>query len=929
MNENDFKEKRDKFVNSVKNFFTSKNEDSEDDNQDQSRKKAIALLKEKKSMLIYLILGAIIWFGTWIRTRNLGLLKDITNGKLVPLALDPHLFLKYAKYIVEHGALLAHDPTRFVPLGTSTVNYVFMSSFIAYLHKFINIINPGITIEYVDVIYPAVVFVPAMLFFFLLIKRLFDWRVGLISTLFLVVVPAFLHRTMSGFSDHEALGIMLMFMAMYFYVVGLQNKSMNQTLSWGVLAGIFTGFMGLTWGGWKFLILIISLFTLVEFFLDKIQRKDMYQYFAWLISLVIITTTWIPMFSLKLLLGSFTTGIAFLVAFMLLVDLVLFRLNFLKIKQKVQGKIPLSVASFLVSLIVGIAGLMVVLGPGPLALQFEEISDNLLHPLGNDRWQLTVAEQHQPYFTSWIGQFGPIWFNIPLYLTLFMIGSVILFYNLVKNMKDQVKMTVVYLLFLLSFTMSRYSSASKYFNGTSFIAKVFYLGSLGLFVTLGIIFYFKSFYKEHETYKKILEWKKEFIFVLIWFLLMVVAARGAARLMFIFAPITAIMAGYAVVEFGKLIYKMKNWWYKIPAAIILILVLISPISFLGINNGIIPVFSKSVISQATYSGPSYNSQWQVTGQWVRENIPKNAVFGHWWDYGYWVQNGFERAAMLDGANKIKYWNYLMGRHVLTAQTQNEALEFLKVHDVSHYLIVSEEIGKYTAYSSIGSNEDFDRYSWILPFTLNEQGTRETRNSTMLMFQGSYAFDDDFVWEGKVFPRQGAGVGAVFLPMRQIEETIDNETVYNIEFEQPTLAVVQNGQRTDVPLECIYFNKRMFKFDEPGYKGCFRIIPTLNGNGQLQSPFGAGLFVSEEGVNALWVNLYLFEGNNPDYDTSAFELVYGEDSSYAPLSMIGGRVIGPQKIWKINYPAGFIVDEETKKKYLGGNELLPDFFFDVN
>jgi len=114
-----------------------------------------------------------------------------------------------------------------------------------------------------------------------------------------------------------------------------------------------------------------------------------------------------------------------------------------------------------------------------------------------------------------------------------------------------------------------------------------------------------------------------------------------------------------------------------------------------------------------------------------------------------VQTGFERASVLDGANSIKYWNYLMGRHVLTGQTQIEALEFLKVHDTTHYLIVSDEIGKYTAYSSIGSDQDNDRYSWITTFMLNPQATQETRNETMFVYQGGYMLDDDFLWQGRV------------------------------------------------------------------------------------------------------------------------------------------------------------------------------------
>lgn len=932
MENQDINKKREQVVDSIKNLFSGKSDKKEESNKEhdelsEKRTQLIETIKKKKSWFIYAILAAIIWFGAHIRTRNIWLLKDITTEKYVPLALDPHLFLKYAKYIVEYGQLLVHDPTRFVPFGTSTINYVFMSYFLAYLYKAINFIFPNTTLEYVDIIYPVICFIGAMIFFFLLVRRLFNWKVALLATLFLSIVPAFIHRTLAGFSDHEALGTMLMFMAMYFYVIGWQSKTNKKAILMGVLAGIFTGFMGLSWGGWKFLVLIISIFVLIELFFDKIKKRDVYQYIAWIIALTIITTLLIPMFSLGTLLGSFTTGIAFLVLFMLVVDLLLFKLDLIKIKSKVKDKVPTSLISLILSFAIGIGALLIILGPSTVFLQLEEISDNLLHPLGNDRWQLTVAEQHQPYFTDWMGQFGPMWFNIPLYLTIFMLGSIILFYNMVKENKNKYSLTSIYTLFILAFILSRYSSTSL-FNGTNTLSLITYLGSLGAFAILAVTFYLKSFYKDKESYKKILAWDKKYIFVLVWFLIMVIAARGAVRLFFIFAPITAVMASYSCIELSYMISKIKKKTYLYLAAAVLIIILFSPFAYPF--KGIIPAFGESSLNMGRYSGPSYNQQWQIAGEWTRENVPEDAIFGHWWDYGYWVQNGFERATVLDGANKIKYWNYLMGRHVLTAQDQNEALEFLYVHDTTHYLIISDEIGKYTAYSSIGSDENYDRYSWITTFTVDERLTRETRNSTLLTYQGIYVLDDDFIWEDKVYPKQESYIGAVFLPINYVEETENNETIITLEIDQPTIALVNgnNNQRVDLPLECVYFNEEMITFDQEGYGGCLRIVPTYDNNGNLNNDLGSGLFVSEEGVNALWVNLYVFNQNNPEYDTSAFNSIY-QDSYVSDLISYNGRIVGPIKIWEINYPEDFSVDQETEDKYLGGNELLPDYFYDVN
>ena len=61
----------------------------------------------------------------------------------------------------------------------------------------------------------------------------------------------------------------------------------------------------------------------------------------------------------------------------------------------------------------------------------------------------------------------------------------------------------------------------------------------------------------------------------------------------------------------------------------------------------------------------------------------------------------------------------MGRNVLTGHSEQEALDFLYPHNTSYLLMVSDEIGKYPAYSSIGSDENYDRYSWISTFNLDQ------------------------------------------------------------------------------------------------------------------------------------------------------------------------------------------------------------------
>ena len=112
-----------------------------------------------KSYIYYILTAIAIFTGAFIRTRNLPLLKD----KLL-LALDPYVFYRYTKYIVEHGSLMAWDTMRYVPLGYDPSGTGSLLSYIiAYSYKFIHIFIPSLTLEKFNILYPVIVFILAMI----------------------------------------------------------------------------------------------------------------------------------------------------------------------------------------------------------------------------------------------------------------------------------------------------------------------------------------------------------------------------------------------------------------------------------------------------------------------------------------------------------------------------------------------------------------------------------------------------------------------------------------------------------------------------------------------------------------------------------------------------------------------------------------------
>ena len=105
------------------------------------------------------------------------------------------------------------------------------------------------------------------------------------------------------------------------------------------------------------------------------------------------------------------------------------------------------------------------------------------------RWNTTVAENRQPFFTEWGSSFGPFFKGIPLLFGSFVIGSIVLFKEMLNKIrkKDSWTLVGVYTLFLFGLIFSRYSGSSI-FNGENFISKSFYY--ISALILIGSLLYY-------------------------------------------------------------------------------------------------------------------------------------------------------------------------------------------------------------------------------------------------------------------------------------------------------------------------------------------------------------------------------------------------------------------------------------------------------
>lgn len=877
----------------VKAFF-SMTEGAHVDVLNQRKEKVLEHLKNNKTWIQYILLGVIVWLGARIRSFVLPNLKNVITGEAISLELDSTLFLRYAEVIVEQGSLYSLDPLRYAPFGADISNLaVFTSYFIAYLYKFLHIFNSSITVAQANNLYPIVATMIMSFFMFLLVRRLFDWKVAILSVLFINVLPSFLFRSLGGSSDHDILAMMLIMMAFYLYVRAWQSEKLRSTLIFAGLAGFINALTAETAGSYTFVLMTIGIFNLIEIFLNKFERRDFYTLGTYILSFTVFYKLFNLHISVSPLFTSITTGAAYLAFAISVVYFVLFKTSLLPVGRfldKYKEKVPEGILSLIIGVALGMIVALVSFGPSFFVSKARDLYGVVFKSFSYSRWALTVAENKTPFVIDWMSQFGK------LYVWLFIVGSVLLFYDAVKELKRAKELTGVYTFFILGYIFSRYSPNSI-LNGASLLSRLWFYAAILVFIGVMGYSYFHAYRKKDPEFEKIRNINKRYAFVFTWFFLMILAAASAIRLLFEFSPITTILVSFLVVSAFDYLYSLKNQYLKFAGILLIIILLFSPFSA---AKGLIVSNYESSVAQSRSSGPGYYIQWQQAGDWAQKNTPENAVFAHWWDYGYWVQAGFDRATITDGGNFFGWWNYLMGRHVLTGQTEEEPLKFLKAHDATHILMVADEIGKYPAYSSIGSDQNYDRYSWINTFSLDKENSVERRTETELMYQGGTVLDEDLVIDGKVYPANQAGVAAVILRIRNTEG--------GVELSQPSAAVVYQSQRVDLPVRCVFFNGKIIEFPDYKFDACFRLVPVFFSPTQVD-PFGAALWLSPRVYHSRVGQMYLLDDESPYY-----KVVY-DDADRTPLAIYQGRLVGPTKIWEIDYPKDVELTEEEKEYYL--------------
>jgi len=873
--------------------------------------KTLNFFKQKKviNILIVALFLLILLSSVSIRTQNLPLLKDSTSGKTIPLALDPYYFLRIAETMISEGGLPEYDIMRYPALQVGFSSEILPFALV-FLYKFMNIFGEY-SLGLVNVISPVIFFALALIVFYFLIYFLTKSKLGaLIGSAFLAFIPAFLYRTMAGFSDHEAIGIFAFFAVLLGYTFALKflnkkNKSWRKTILYGLLVAFLTTFSIVSWGGGAaFIFLIIPLSFLIFWLINykeeeiDIKSRGLVFYGIWVIFSVIFGLVF--NYSMSAIFNRFLTSssgiISLFVLLFIFVDYFLVLKKFKRIKEKFR-----ILYSIGITILLGGVGLFII-GKNPFSL-ISSGWGSLLHPFGLGRVGLTVAENAQPYLLDWMSNVGKtlFWF--------FYLGSIFIGIEISKGIKrksSKIFFALLWILMVSGILFSRISSGSL-FNGINFLSQFFYL--IGILLFSG--YFIKIYLRERVNISP------ELILMSAWMFVMIISGRGAIRMFFAITPFVCFSASFFIIKIYNYYKQSKDDLMKLIFGIgTLVVILFTIVSLVGFFN--------SISAQAKYTGPSANQHWQSAMSWVRENTQEGSIFVHWWDYGYWVQYLGERPTVTDGGHANGYWDHLTGRYLLTTPYPETALSFMKTHNVSYLLIDPTDIGKYPAYSSIGSDKDNDRYSGIIAMINNPKNIQETSEGEIRIYQGSYGVEEDTFYDingteiflpGPTYNKMNKPIFKSYIIGMVLEVRKEDG---KIGFNQPEGVFVYNNNQYRIPLRYMYYNGELFDF-KSGLESGIRIIPSIiqNSGGIQIDSLGAGLYLSDRTFNSLVGQLYLMDDVLERYE--GVEIAHIESSPVVKSLKAQGKdvgefvyfqgVQGPIKIWEINPTEDIKIKEE--------------------
>ena len=222
-------------------------------------------------------------------------------------AFDPWFQLKITQHVVENGFQSFFnwfDTSVWYPWGRdiAKTTYPGIPFTTALLYELLQWMGINVELVYVAIIMPAVMGAFATIAMYYLAKEVSNNTTAIFAAIILALSPAYLQRTISGFFDNEAIGVLLIIIIFYFFVRSLKRGSIIS----GILAGLSLGALSASWGASSYPIGILPLFAFTMLLIGRSNARLLTSYLT-TITVGLFVSMATPRVGIRLL--SSTTGL--------------------------------------------------------------------------------------------------------------------------------------------------------------------------------------------------------------------------------------------------------------------------------------------------------------------------------------------------------------------------------------------------------------------------------------------------------------------------------------------------------------------------------------------------------------------------------------------------------------------------------------------
>jgi dolichyl-diphosphooligosaccharide--protein glycosyltransferase len=205
-------------------------------------------------------------------------LSPVAAGNYLIKAFDPWIQYYNAEYLSTHSVFdYFHwvDIKSWFPEGYVRSNLRPGLTFtVVTIFQIVNLIGIPISLYDICFYFPAFMGGASVLAIYLLGKEALDRRCGLVAAFFLAFNPGFMQRTMAGFFDNETIGVFATLMTLYFFIKTIRTGKILDS----ILGGLFLGYLGLSWGGYNFVYLILPIVCGIVILLKKYDSNVLIAY---------------------------------------------------------------------------------------------------------------------------------------------------------------------------------------------------------------------------------------------------------------------------------------------------------------------------------------------------------------------------------------------------------------------------------------------------------------------------------------------------------------------------------------------------------------------------------------------------------------------------------------------------------------------------